>query len=85
MTILSTAGRPVTKVVSVRFRYNGQSRIVDNIDYDSKNHHIIGFEMRKSGKFSYKIKRFDVFKVEDGLTFITPPRRTGPKVGRPTV
>jgi hypothetical protein len=80
--LLSTAGNPTDTPVAVRFRYHGASRIVDNIDFDGENI-IVGFEMRRSGKFSYKIKKFKLNEI-DGLTYINPPHRSGPVIGRPT-
>jgi hypothetical protein len=76
-------GNPVRHVVSVTFAYDGVKRLVDNIDFDPKNRHMIGFEMRRAGKFSYRIKRFDIAKITD-LKFVSPPHRSGPKIGRPT-
>jgi hypothetical protein len=81
--ILSTAGKPIKKVVSVKFVYDGQSRIVDNIDIE-KSGVIVGFEMRKSGKFSYKIKRYSTDKIKN-FKFIEPPHRSGPVLSRPVV
>jgi hypothetical protein len=65
------------KVVSVRFRYDGIVRHVDNISLDDKNKQFLGFEVRKSGKFSNKIKRFDMLKI-DSLEFIEPAKRVRP-------
>ena len=61
-------------VVSVRFKYDGKTRHVDNISFDDKNKQFLGFEVRKSGRFSHKIKRFDFAKVESPLEFITIDR-----------
>jgi hypothetical protein len=63
-----------TKVVSVRFKYDGVVRHVDNIMLDDKNKQFVGFEVRKAGKFSQKIKRFDMTKMES-LEFITIDRK----------
>ncbi len=61
-------------VISVRFKYDGKTRHVDNISFDDKNKQFLGFEVRKSGRFSNKIKRFDFSKVESDLEFITIDR-----------
>lgn len=79
--LLTTAGTPTTGPISVQFQYDGVSRIVDNIDFDGNL--LVGFEMRRGGKFSYKIKKYSVNKIVDLVT-ITPPTRSGPKIGRPT-
>jgi hypothetical protein len=79
--LLTTAGVPTSKPVAIRFKYDGVSRIVDNIDFDGKL--IVGFEMRRGGKFSYKIKKYSVDKMLN-YEFIPPPVRSGPKIGRPT-
>lgn len=65
------------KVVSVRFKYDGASRIVDNIMFDDKNKQFVGLQIRKSGKFSYKIRRFDMAKMQS-LEFITIDRKNRP-------
>lgn len=74
---------PVGQIVSARFGYNGKQREVDNISYESDTDCIVGFEMRKSGQFSYGIKRFQVGRIEGEFVLIDPPARSGPKVGRP--
>ena len=69
------------QIVTVRFRYNGKSRIVDNV---TENDTIIcGFEMNKSGQFSYQVKRFRKANIEGDVEYIDPVRRSGPTVGRP--
>ena len=65
----------MSKVISVRFKYDGKSRIVDNIALDDKNKQFIGFELRKSGRFSNRIKRFDMLKLDSPLEFITIDRK----------
>lgn len=61
-------------VISVRFKYDGKVRHVDNISLDNDNKQFLGFEVRKSGRFSNKIKRFDFARVEGNLEFITLDR-----------
>ena len=72
------------QVVSCKFTYDGASRIVDNIKLEEWNagvQTIVGFEVRKSGKFSYKVKRYNRDKILD-LLFIPPIPRSGPVIGR---
>lgn len=66
---------------SVRFRYKGVMRELDNIDIDDKL--IVGFEMRKSGKFAYNVKKFRLDRIEGDIIKIDPPKRSGPAIGRP--
>lgn len=72
-----------TEIKTVRFRYNGRSRIVDNITEDDVL--ICGFEMNKSGQFSYQIKKFRKDRVEGDIEEIPAMRRSGPAIGRPNV
>lgn len=68
---------------AIKFTYDGSKRLVDNITVEGTPvKTVIGFEMRKGGKFSYRIKRYSFDKMRD-LEFIQAPRRSGPKVGRP--
>lgn len=67
----------MTKIISVRFKYDGVVRHVDNISLDDQHKQFVGFEVRKSGRFSNKIKRFDLTRVEGPLEFINPISRTG--------
>ena len=70
-------------IKSAGFVYDGTSRIVDNIT-DEGNGIITGFEMRKSGKFSYKIKRFRKDKIDyKSWRDLPPQRRSGPALSRP--
>lgn len=69
------------QIKTVRFRYNGKSRIVDNVDMDDTL--ICGFEMNKSGQFSYQIKKFRIDRIEGDIEEIEPVRRSGPAIGRP--
>lgn len=48
-----------------KFTYDGASRLVRNITIDEKG--IIGFEVRKAGKFSNKIKRYSHEKLVNGI------------------
>lgn len=68
--------------LAYKFTYDGVSRIVDNVTLEGDSQQIIGFEVRKGGKFSYHIKRYSLTKITD-LTLIDPPKRVGPKIGRP--
>ena len=70
------------QIISAKFMYDGSSRIVDNVVIDEKKNVLIGFEMRKGGRFSYKTKKFSRSKIND-LVFIDPLHRSGPRVGRP--
>lgn len=65
-------------IISVRFKYDGKIRHVDNISLDDDNKQFLGFEVRKSGRFSNKIKRFDLEKLESPLEFITIERNNRP-------
>lgn len=71
------------QIIAARFIYDGASRIVDSIKWEdnANSKTLVGFELRKSGKFSYRIKRFDAAKI-NGLEFIDPPNRSGPVIGR---
>ena len=69
-------------IISVRFKYDGIVRHVDNISLDDSNKQFLGFEVRKSGRFSNKIKRFDFSRVEGNLEFIKPLTREG-SIARP--
>lgn len=68
--------------VSFRFNYEGLSRIVDNVTIETEHGTIIGFELRKGGKFSNKIKRYSLDKITQ-LVAIDPVLRTGPVLARP--
>ena len=64
-------------VHSYRFIYKGASRIVDNVTFEKDT--LVGFEMRKSGKFSFQTKRYSLDQINT-LERIAPPDRKG----RPT-
>ena len=70
------------QVLAYRFTYDDIPRIVDNVSFEGDRQQIIGFEMRKGGKFSYRVKRYTLAKISD-LSQIDPPERSGPKIGRP--
>ena len=65
--------------VSFRFNYEGKSRIVDNVSIETDHGTILGFEIRKSGKFSHKVKRYKLDKISE-LIAITPVTHNGPVV-----
>lgn len=67
---------------SFRFKYDGASRIVDNVTIETDTGTIIGFELRRSGKFSHKIKRYKLDKISE-LVAIDQVLRTGPVLARP--
>lgn len=46
-----------------RFKYDGIMRLVQG-ELDGDQQQIIGKEIRRSGKFSYKTKRFSLAKIE---------------------
>ena len=58
------------KILSAKFVYDGVVRQVTDITLDDERKQFIGFEVRKSGKFSNRVKRFDLAKI-DNLYFIT--------------
>ncbi len=62
------------KVISVRFKYDGVVRHVDNIKFEDSIKMFVGVEVRKAGRFSNKIKRFDMTKMDE-LEFITIDRK----------
>lgn len=66
----------------MRFKYDGFWRQVSNVTFEKETRTVIGFEMRKNGKFSYKIKRYALDNMDD-ITFVKPFLRSGPKVGLP--
>lgn len=70
------------KTIDIRFKYEGFWRHVSNITLETETKTVIGFEMRKSGKFSYKTKRYSLEKMEN-VTFVKPFLRKGPIIGLP--
>ena len=69
-------------MTDIKFKYDGYWRHVSNVTFEDETETLIGFEMRKNGKFVYRIKRYSLDKVSN-LTFIDPMLRSGPKVGLP--
>lgn len=67
-------------MADLRFKYDGFIRHVSNVTWEDET--LIGFEMRKAGKFSYRIKRFSIDKILD-LQFINPMKRSGAIIGLP--
>jgi len=68
--------------IDLRFKYDGFWRQVSNITFEKETKSIIGMEMRKNGKFSYRIKRFSLDNMTN-ITFVKPFLRSGPKIGMP--
>jgi hypothetical protein len=66
----------------LKFKYEGFWRRVSNVTFEWDTRTLIGFEMRKNGKFSYKIKRFSMEKITD-LAVLPEIYRSGPVIGRP--
>lgn len=58
---METSNLPYLKA---RFRYAGFARYVENVTLEWETNTLIGMERRKSGKFSNKIKRYSLNKVE---------------------
>ena len=50
--------------VKCRFKYAGFARYVENVTFEWDTKTLIGMERRKAGKFSNKIKRYSLEKVE---------------------
>ena len=50
--------------VKATFRYDGKMRHLENVTVEEKTGTIVGMEKRKAGKFSNKIKRFTISKME---------------------
>lgn len=68
--------------IDARFKYDGLWRRVSNITFEAATQTLIGFEMRRNGKFSYKIKRYTLSKITD-IDFIMPMLRQGPTLSIP--
>jgi len=66
----------------LRFKYDGNWRHVSNVTFEDETKTLIGFEMRKAGKFSYRIKRYSFEKISD-VSFVKPFLRNGPRIGYP--
>jgi len=65
--------------IDMKFKYEGFWRQVSNITFEKETRTVIGFEMRKNGKFSYRIKRYSLDKMHE-MEFVKPFLRKGPKV-----
>lgn len=59
-------------ILSYRFKYNGEWRHVDNVTWEDNYQTLIGFEVRKSGKFRYRVKRYKLVEVQSSLQRIPP-------------
>jgi len=68
--------------IDMRFKYDGFWRHVSNVTFEPETSTLIGFEMRKDGKFSYKIKRYAFCNISN-MTFIKSFLRSGPHIGLP--
>jgi hypothetical protein len=75
-------GNQITNTIDIKFKYDGFWRRVSNITMEPETRTLIGMEMRKSGKFSYRIKRYNIDKIED-LIFVKPFLRRGPNISIP--
>jgi len=53
------------QVLSYTFTYDGAKRHVDNVEIDGDAQQILGYETRKSGRFSGRIKRYSLIKIQD--------------------
>lgn len=53
--------------LKVKFRYAGFARLVENVTFEWETNTLIGMETRKAGKFSNKIKRFSLNKMEGDI------------------
>ena len=80
--------RSDTEILSYRFKYSGDWRHVDNVTFEGDTQTVIGMEIRKRGRFSWKIKRYALEKIETPLERI-PAQRTpkqydhmGVKIGK---
>lgn len=59
-------------ILSYRFKYDGQWRHVDNVRFEENFQTLIGLEVRKSGKFRFKVKRYKFKRIESDLQKISP-------------
>ena len=53
--------------VKCRFKYSGYARLVHNCTFEWETNTMIGMEVRKSGKFSNKIKRYRLDRMEGDI------------------
>lgn len=68
--------------IDIRFKYDGFWRRVSNVTFEPETKTLIGFEMRKNGRFVYRVKRYSFEKIED-LTFVKSFLRSGPNISIP--
>jgi hypothetical protein len=68
-------------MMDIKFKYGGIMRHVSNFTHEGET--FIGMEIRKAGKFSYKIKRYTIADVEGDFLYVKPYLRSGPKIGLP--
>lgn len=64
--------RTPTEILSYRFKYHGTWRHVDNVTLEGDWDTIVGMEVRKDGKFSWKVKRYAMEKIESPLERVSP-------------
>lgn len=62
------------EAISVRFRYRGEWRHLDNVSETHGGTSIIGYEHRKRGQYSARIKSFKVAEISE-LTRVSIPDR----------
>lgn len=74
--------KEIESTVTIEFRYGGIWRTVDNIEFEDSTRTVIGMEVRKGGKFSWKVKRFSAGDMTD-IRIVAPIERKGPKIDRP--
>jgi len=67
-------------ILTYKFKYAGLTRHVDNVTWEKDS--IIGFERRKSGRFSNKIKRYTIANIEQ-LVRIDPLEDRIGNISRP--
>lgn len=70
------------ETIDIRFKYDNFWRQVSNVTFEKETRTVIGMEIRKSGKFSYRIKRYSLDNMTD-ISFIKPLLRRGPKLSIP--
>lgn len=63
--------RAPTEILSYKFKYSGEWRHVDNVTFEEDTQTVIGMEVRKTGRFSWKIKRYALEKIETPLERIS--------------
>lgn len=80
--LIEKQGENLNKLFDIKFKYDGFWRHVSNVTFEPETQTLIGFEMRKSGKFSYKVKRYSYEKIFN-LQNIPTMERRGPIIGLP--